>query len=186
MKFIVSESQIGRTQKMIISSVNQIGLIKTMKKFNLNLTGINKILKDVDLEVFDLDTNKISDIIVLLMRYKLTDVEFMFDNVEIIFGTDRSYYVTIEINVFSNTEMISYYGYATPFLEGTEMLPIEINDKYTHNNETESVGNYYVGFSSYVDTPMNFKTFQDLTTWVKETYPQIIYNETKELTKKEA
>ena len=46
MKVILSESQINRTQKMIISSVNQIGVIKTMKKFNLNLTGINKILKD--------------------------------------------------------------------------------------------------------------------------------------------
>jgi len=97
MKVILSESQINRTQKMIISSVNQIGVIKTMKKFNLNLTGINKILKDVDLEVFDLDVDKISDIIILLIRYKLTEVNFMFDNVEIVFGSDRNYYVTIEI-----------------------------------------------------------------------------------------
>ena len=186
MKFIISESQINRTQKMIISSVNQIGLIKTMKKFNLNLTGINKILKDVDLEIFDLDADKISDIIVLLIRYKLTEVEFMFDNVEIIFGGDRTYYVTTEINVFTDKEMISYYGYATPFLEGAEMIPIQINDKYIHNNKTENVEHHYVGFNRYIDTPMNFKTFQDLTTWVKETYPQIIYNETKELTKKEA
>ena len=186
MKVILSESQINRTQKMIISSVNQIGLIKTMKKFNLNLTGINKILKDVDLEVFDLDADKISDIIILLMRYKLTEVDFMFDNVEIVFGSDRNYYVTIEINVFTDKEMISYYGYATPFLEGAEMIPIQINDKYIHNNKTEDVKNYSIDFNNYIDTPMNFKTFQDLTTWVKETYPKIIFDETKELTKKEA
>ena len=186
MKVILSESQINRTQKMIISSVNQIGVIKTMKKFNLNLTGINKILKDVDLEVFDLDVVKISDIIILLIRYKLTEVDFMFDNVEIIFGCDRNYYVTIEINVFTDTELITYYGYATPFLEGDEMLPIEIHDKYVHNNKTEDVKNYNIDFKSYIDTPMNFKTFQDLTTWVKDTYPKIIFDETKELTKKEA
>jgi hypothetical protein len=186
MKFIVSESQINRTQKMIISSVNQIGLINTMKKFKLNLTGINKILKDVDLEVFDWDIKEISDIIVLLIRYKLTEVDFMFDNVEIIFGSDRNYYVTIEINVFTNTELIIYYGYATPFLEGAEMLPIQSNEKDVHNNKTEDVKNYSVDFYRYIDTPMNFKTFQDLTTWVKDTYPKIIFDETKELTKKEA
>lgn len=178
MKFLLSESQLGRTQRMIIQSIQKVGLINTMKKFNLNLTGVGKILKDVDLEIFDWNAGDISDMIVLLIKDELIDTSHFYDDITISLSTDREYYVTLEIDVFKNEKLVkSFYGYATPFLEGSEMLPIEINE--------ESKNPEYINFNKYIDTPLDFKTFNDFATWTQKTFPKIIYDETLELTKKE-
>lgn len=175
MKVILSESQFSRTQKIIIDSIKTIGLPGTIKKYNLNLTAISWILKDTDFNQLDLDVEDISGTIVLLIKNKLINTEYNFDNVKITFDIERGNFVTVEIIIYESDEnSISCYGYATPFYEGDQWLPIEISDCFVHRGPDTK--NYYIDFKEYPNTPVNFKTFNDFKDWIEIEFPNLIYN----------
>lgn len=175
MKVILLESQLSRTQKLIVDSLIKFGLPITMKKYSLNLTAINWILKDMDFNLLNLDVDSLSTTILSLIYDKLINTEYNFDNVKITFNTERAYFVTVKIEIYESDEnSISCYGYATPFYEGDQWLPIEIPDCFVHRGPDTK--NYYIDFSEYPATSVNFKTFSDFKDWVEIEFPNLIYN----------
>lgn len=161
-----------RGQKKLISLIDEVGLYEASKMLGISITRI------VQLSNLPINSELANDI--LIENIKNNDLPTRYNEFMIDYNGDNliSWTCNIKTERFSSDMIEQITVMATPFWDGLEYTPVEIDwftlfdDKFNVVIEIEGEGHYY----QKLNHQSSFKNVEELFNWYKEFYLPEVYN----------
>lgn len=175
MKYIITESQLSKTKKLVLSKISNWGLLKTIKRFGLTIDTFDKIFED---KMPELTCSDLDDLLKLYVKSgaikgnkikEINGVKYSLKNDwDSLNGTN--YFKVVN---FETREALE--GYGTPYWDGNCFLPIDY-EVFTYPDK-DSYGRYdFHSFETY-DLKTEFNSLSEFISYADNEIPDLILND---------